>query len=221
MNDLITVTGVVGSDPRAIVAGEELRITSFRLASSRRYFNRATGGWEDAGTNWYTVSAFRQLGFNANASLRKGEHVVVHGRLKQRPWQAGDKAGVAIEIEADAIGHDLSWGMTQLQRVEARRDGASAHPAVGANSGITDSGGSARVDADRAGGTGGTDEVDEVDGGDETDGADHTGDLAGSAGDDVGAAAPDDDGAPDDDAEVGEETEGSQAFASALAGFGR
>lgn len=120
MTDLITVTGVVGSDPRAIVAGEQLPITSFRLASSRRYFNRATGTWEDAGTNWYTVSAFRHLAFNANASLRKGEHVVVHGRLKQRPWQAGDKSGVAIEIEADAIGHDLAWGITQLRRLEQR-----------------------------------------------------------------------------------------------------
>lgn len=125
MTDLITVTGVVGSDPRAIVAGQQLPITSFRLASSRRFFNRNTGNWEDAGTNWYTVSAFRQLAFNANASLRKGEHIVVHGRLKQRPWQAGDKAGIAIEIEADAIGHDLSWGITQLQRLEQqpRRDG--------------------------------------------------------------------------------------------------
>ncbi|WP_308799614.1 single-stranded DNA-binding protein [Agromyces silvae] len=125
MTDLITVTGIVGSDPRAIVTGQQLPITSFRLASTRRYFNRTTNSWEDAGTNWYTVSAFRQLAFNANASLRKGEHVLVHGRLKQRPWQAGDRAGVAIEIEADAIGHDLSWGMTQLRRLEhePRREG--------------------------------------------------------------------------------------------------
>jgi single-strand DNA-binding protein len=118
MTDLITVTGVVGSDPRAITTSQQLPITSFRLASARRYFNRATNAWEDAGTNWYTVSAFRNLAFNTNASLRKGEHVIVHGRLKQRPWQAGDKAGIAIEIEADAIGHDLNWGLTQLHRLE-------------------------------------------------------------------------------------------------------
>jgi len=215
MNDLITVTGVVGSDPRAIVAGEQLRITSFRLASSRRYFNRATGGWEDAGTNWYTVSAFRQLGFNANASLRKGEHVVVHGRLKQRPWQAGDKAGVAIEIEADAIGHDLSWGMTQLQRVESpRREDASGDPGVGVNPGVADAADSSRH-VDGAGGAGGANEADE---------AGDTDDPVGSTGESVSSVAPHDDGVLDDDgdaAEVGEEAEGSQAFASALAGFGR
>jgi single-strand DNA-binding protein len=130
MTDLITVTGVVGSDPRAITTSQQLPITSFRLASARRYFNRATNSWEDAGTNWYTVSAFRNLAFNTNASLRKGEHVIVHGRLKQRPWQAGDKAGIAIEIEADAIGHDLSWGLTQLQRLE-HAPRSAADPATG------------------------------------------------------------------------------------------
>lgn len=123
MTDLITVTGIVGSDPRAITTSRQLPITSFRLASTRRFFNRATGAWEDAGTNWYTVSAFRHLAFNANASLRKGEHVLVHGRLKQRSWQAGDKSGVAVEIEADAIGHDLSWGITQLSRLEQAATG--------------------------------------------------------------------------------------------------
>lgn len=150
MTDLITVTGVVGSDPRAIVTGQQLPITSFRLASSRRFFNRVTGAWEDAGTNWYTVSAFRNLAFNANASLRKGEHVVVHGRLKQRPWQAGDKSGVAIEIEADAIGHDLSWGMTQLQRLEPpRRDEAKGADAADHREG-DDAGDADATDADAA-----------------------------------------------------------------------
>jgi single-strand DNA-binding protein len=144
MTDLITVTGIVGSDPRAITTSRQLPITSFRLASTRRFFNRATGAWEDAGTNWYTVSAFRHLAFNANASLRKGEHVLVHGRLKQRSWQAGDKSGVAVEIEADAIGHDLSWGITQLSRLEQAATGdepdaaGAGITATGAPSGLPD-----------------------------------------------------------------------------------
>lgn len=157
MTDLITVTGVVGSDPRAIVTSQQLPITSFRLASSRRFFNRMTGEWEDAGTNWYTVSAFRRLAFNANASLRKGEHVVVHGRLKQRPWQAGDKSGIAIEIEADAIGHDLSWGITELQRL-----GQPSRQAEAAD-GSADRGGAGEAGTHRdEPGFGDVDEVDEL-----------------------------------------------------------
>ena len=86
MTDTITVTGVVGSDPRLHVTTQGLAIASFRLASTRRYFDRAKGTWEDGETNWYTVSGFRQLASNTIASVRKGDRVVVQGRLRVRSW---------------------------------------------------------------------------------------------------------------------------------------
>ncbi len=117
MTDTITVTGVVGSDPRLHVTTQGLAITSFRLASTRRYFDRAKGTWEDGETNWYTVSGFRQLAQNAAASVRKGDRIVVHGRLRLRAWESGEKSGMAVEIEAESIGHDLAWGITTLTKV--------------------------------------------------------------------------------------------------------
>lgn len=122
MTDSITVAGVVGSDPRLHMTTQGLAITSFRLASTRRYFDRAKGSWEDGETNWYTVSGFRQLAHNTVASLKKGERVVVHGRLRLRAWESGEKSGTAIEIEADSIGHDLAWGTTSLTKVRIARD---------------------------------------------------------------------------------------------------
>ena len=135
MTDSITVTGVVGSDPRVHVTTQGLAITSFRLASTRRYFDRAKGAWEDGETNWYTVSGFRQLAHNTAASVRKGDRVVVQGRLRLRAWESGEKSGTAIEIEADSIGHDLAWGTTTLTKV--RREGASEsdRPAVASEAG--------------------------------------------------------------------------------------
>lgn len=117
MTDNITVTGVVGSDPKHHVTSQGLAITSFRLASTRRYFDRSKGTWEDGETNWYTVSAFRQLAFNASTSIIRGERVLVHGRLRLRAWETGEKSGTAVEIEADAIGHDLTWGVSNFTRV--------------------------------------------------------------------------------------------------------
>ncbi|WP_353828379.1 single-stranded DNA-binding protein [Agromyces sp. SYSU T0242] len=111
MTDHVTVVGVVGNDPRHNVTATGLPITNFRLASTRRYFDRETGSWADGETNWYTVASFRQLALNAARSLRKGERVVVHGRLRVRAWETGERSGTAIEIDADAIGHDLSWGV--------------------------------------------------------------------------------------------------------------
>ena len=84
MSDTITLTGLVATPPRHIVTSENLQITSFRLASTQRRFNRAEQKWEDADTNWYTVTAFRQLAANAIGSILKGQRVVVTGRLRIR-----------------------------------------------------------------------------------------------------------------------------------------
>lgn len=117
MSDIITVTGVVATTPRHLVTSTGLAITSFRLASGQRRFDRAKQSWVDAETNWYTVSTFRQLAHNVVGSVRRGEHVVVAGRLRIRDWHNADKNGTAVEIEADSVGHDLTWCTTISQRV--------------------------------------------------------------------------------------------------------
>lgn len=116
MTDTITLTGLVATVPHHLVTGEGLPITSFRLASAQRRFDRSRSMWVDTGTNWYTVTAFRQLAMNTNSSLRKGERVIVSGRLRMRDWTTGERAGTTMEIDADAIGHDLSWGTASFTR---------------------------------------------------------------------------------------------------------
>jgi single-strand DNA-binding protein len=116
MTDNITVIGVVGGDPRVHTTSQGLPITSFRLASTRRFFDRVKGTWENGETNWYTISTFRQLAKNVAASIHRGERVVVHGRLRIRAWESGEKSGTAIEIEADSVGHDLNWATTSLTK---------------------------------------------------------------------------------------------------------
>lgn len=110
MPDLLTITGVVATPPRHITTNSGLEITSFRLASSQRRFDRDQKRWVDVDTNWYTVNTFRQLALNTSASIDRGQHVVVTGRLRIRSWETGEKSGTTIELEADAVGHDLSWG---------------------------------------------------------------------------------------------------------------
>jgi len=117
MSDTITVTGLIATTPRHIVTSEGLPITSFRLASSQRRFDKATERWVDASTNWYTVTAFRTLAVNAYASLNKGDRIVVVGRLKIRDWQTDDRTGTNVEIEAETLGHDLFWCTAEAKRV--------------------------------------------------------------------------------------------------------
>lgn len=116
MPDTITLTGVVATDPRTITTGEGLAITSFRLASPQRRFDRTSQKWVDGDTNWYTITSFRQLATNSSASVKKGERVVVTGRLRIRNWETGERTGTNIEVEAEAMGHDLMWGTAAFSR---------------------------------------------------------------------------------------------------------
>lgn len=125
MSDRITVIGNIATEPEQRRTGSGIPVTSFRLASSQRYRDAQSGEWVDGTTNWYRISVFRALGENAFASLRKGQRVIVDGRLRVKEWEAGDKRGIEIEIDADAIGHDLKWGTATFQRTP-RSDAAAS-----------------------------------------------------------------------------------------------
>lgn len=110
MSDKITLRGTVGTPPRTVKTTENLVITSFRLASSLRRYDRSQDKWVETDTNWYTITAFRQLATNTFASVVKGDRVVVTGALKLREWKSGDRSGTTAEVEAESIGHDLVFG---------------------------------------------------------------------------------------------------------------
>jgi single-strand DNA-binding protein len=116
MTDLITLTGLVATTPRHITTSEGLAITSFRLASSQRRYDRVQQRWIDGDTNWYTVSAFRNLAQNAATSVSKGDRVILTGRVRIRDWENTDRSGTTVEVEAESVGHDLTWGTAVYTR---------------------------------------------------------------------------------------------------------
>ncbi len=127
MSEHITVRGFVATEPQVRMAQAGFSVGNFRLAATDRRFDREANAWVDGQTNWFTVNMFRGLALNAGASLAKGMPVIVTGRLKVRPWEAGDRSGTAVEIEADSIGHDLTLGTARFSRSSGRTgDGAPA-----------------------------------------------------------------------------------------------
>jgi single-strand DNA-binding protein len=133
MSEQISVAGLVATTPRHLVTQDGLPITSFRLASSQRRFDRAQNKWVDGETNWFTVTGFRQLAINASTSVSKGDRIFVAGRLRVRDWDNGERAGTSVEIEADAIGHDLSWGTAVFTRTVLVRESEPIDPEVTSN----------------------------------------------------------------------------------------
>lgn len=78
--------------------------------------------WVDGETNWYTITAFRQVAINCAGSVNKGERVMVMGTLHIRYWDNGERAGTSVEIQAESVGHDLAWGTSTFIRTVLVRD---------------------------------------------------------------------------------------------------
>ena len=113
----VTVCGNVVADPTHRRTDAGVDVCGFRIASTARYRDRS-GQWADGATSWYSVTAWNGLGANCAASLRKGERVVVSGRLRTRDWTTEDgRSGTSVEITAWSVGHDLAWGTTRFSRV--------------------------------------------------------------------------------------------------------
>ncbi|NYI42915.1 single-stranded DNA-binding protein [Demequina lutea] len=130
MNDLtISVTGWVATDPKHIVGPTGTRLTSFRLASTARHFDRTRQEWTDGKTEWFTVRVFREAAINVKDSLAKGQPVVVRGRLSTHDWDSDTGQRTDLIIDADAIGHDLTKGVATFTRTQPTALGCDTEPA--------------------------------------------------------------------------------------------
>jgi len=117
---MLTIGGYVGTDVEFREgSGGGGALAVFRLGSTPRWFDRASGSWRDQETVWLTVKAWRGLAHNVKASVRKGEPVVVHGRLRASRWK--DESGedrTRTVLDAITVGHDLNRGTTAYLRTE-------------------------------------------------------------------------------------------------------
>lgn len=95
----ITVTGTLTRDPEIKYAQSGTPMLKLALAATRRQQNRDTKRWEDDGDPLYIdVTFFGDRENYLGDVLRKGDQVSATGALVRRNWEAGDKAGVALEV---------------------------------------------------------------------------------------------------------------------------
>ncbi|WP_182524143.1 single-stranded DNA-binding protein [Nocardioides dongkuii] len=131
----VTVQGWLGNDVQVRQAGDA-QVASFRLGCTPRRFHRRTGAWVDGPTQWYTVDAWRALGENCRDSLRRGDPVVVHGRLEARVWTNSAGAEVTtMVLEAASVGHDLARGVSRFRKAARVETATPEGPSVAAPAG--------------------------------------------------------------------------------------
>lgn len=117
MASFTTMQGNLVADPTHRVTASGATVTKFRIASSERRQDKQTGEWVDGDPSFITVSCWRALGANVLTSLRKGDSVVVYGRLVYREYD--DRQNVhrrEHELDAIAVGPDLNRRGVDIRR---------------------------------------------------------------------------------------------------------
>jgi single-strand DNA-binding protein len=118
VNDtLITIVGNVVDTPRKRQTKNGHVVTNFRIASTSRRFDREQEKFIDNATLFVNVTCWRQMGVNVDQSLTKGQPVFVYGRYTMREYTVDEQVRTSYELEAIAVGHDLSRGTSRFTRV--------------------------------------------------------------------------------------------------------
>lgn len=118
MNDTwMTIVGNVVEDPRKRETKNGHKVTNFRVASTSRRYDREQERYIDNETLYVNVTCWRAQAMNVADSLRKGHPVVVYGRYYTRDYRVEDQVRTSYELEATAVGHDLSRGVSSFRRM--------------------------------------------------------------------------------------------------------
>lgn len=127
MNDaIVTVIGFVAAEPHFEVLSSGTSLMSMRIGSTPRRFDRDLGQWRDEDSMFLTVTCWRSLANNLQeCELKRGDPVIVTGRLRIREYVRDGQTRFSAQIEATTVGHDLSRGVARLQRSQRAAAGRS------------------------------------------------------------------------------------------------
>ncbi|HYZ54262.1 MAG TPA: single-stranded DNA-binding protein [Streptosporangiaceae bacterium] len=147
----ITIAGNLVSDPELRFTPAGQPVATFRVASTPRFRDNASGEWKDGDSLFLTCNVWRQAAENVAESLQRGMRVIVSGRLRQRSYETkeGEKRTV-YEVEVDDVGPSLrnaSAKVAKVNRSGGGFGGGGGGQGYGGGSGGSGSGGG-RAEAD-------------------------------------------------------------------------
>jgi single-strand DNA-binding protein len=123
MEAQVHITGYAGTEVETRGNGT---VSAFRLACTPRI--KTKGGWGDGNTTWIEVACFRTLARHVAQSVRKGDPVLVVGRLRTNVWEKDGQSRERLVLEADTVGHDLNRGTSAFRRLPRSAPADSPEP---------------------------------------------------------------------------------------------
>ena len=121
----ISIIGNVGTDPEMRYTPNGNPVTSFRVATNRRW--TSAEGEQHEETEWFRVNAWNRLAEQCNQYVVKGMKVYVDGRLSSSPYVSRDgEPRAGNEINAFQV---LFLDRRTTEEGEGGGEGSAAAPA--------------------------------------------------------------------------------------------
>ncbi|SCL58593.1 single-strand binding protein [Micromonospora peucetia] len=138
----ITVIGNLTDDPELRFTPSGAAVAKFRVASTPRFMDKASGEWKDGEPLFLACTVWRQAAEHVAESLQRGARVIVSGRLRQRSYETreGEKRTV-IELEVDEIGPSLRYATAKVQKMSRSGGGGGGFGGGGGGGGSQGGGG--------------------------------------------------------------------------------
>ena len=119
----IIIIGNLGSEPEMRFTPNGQPVTSFSVATNRRY--TTSDGERREETEWFTVVTWRKLAELCNQYLSKGRLVYVEGRLHSHTWEGQDgQKRYRNEIIADKVSFLDRQGAAPLPGGKGEEEGS-------------------------------------------------------------------------------------------------
>jgi single-strand DNA-binding protein len=115
----VTVVGNVATDVVLRQTQDGTPVTGFGVVSTEKRFDKEAGAWADANKLFVWVTGWRRLAKGAAASLKKGDPVIVSGKLRVEEYEKDGEKRMTVKVEATAIGPNVAFCTADAQRDSA------------------------------------------------------------------------------------------------------
>jgi len=128
----VTIVGRAGTNPTVSTSPKGDRVT-FRVISTERRFDDARQDWVDGDEYGVGVVCWRGLASSVLTTVRKGDPIVVIGRISTRKYEKNGAVDYFTDVKGDFVGLDVSklgsrFTRTTLESREQNDGGPLAAP---------------------------------------------------------------------------------------------
>ncbi len=115
MNNLnqLTLLGNLAKDPEIKYTNEGLAVAELRVAVNRRWKDKEGNDMENV--EFFNITAWNKLAENCASDLKKGDRVIVSGRLNHRSFDTKDGKKINImNVIADVVAASLEFNSVKI-----------------------------------------------------------------------------------------------------------